>query len=187
MFRYDVINPNEPGVQRVQYPVNASWLKDVALRDLRLHERHAACVDARGDVYQWGDGFFGSNPTSKSEPQGPKLTLRGHVRRLVCPLRRHRYSVCDLVRTSSSFSSPNLEYMLYRPRGKYMSSRLMQNNKKCHRRSHFLLVLRPGGDPGYGERKEMLLTSRKLHLSRNLVGVNSLYQPAIRDHELIPT
>ncbi|KAG2077976.1 RCC1 BLIP-II [Suillus decipiens] len=73
--QYNLIDPNEPGVQRVQYPVNASWLKDVALRDLALHERHAACVDARGDVYQWGGGFFGSNPTSKSEP---KLTLRGH-------------------------------------------------------------------------------------------------------------
>ncbi|KAG1891351.1 regulator of chromosome condensation 1/beta-lactamase-inhibitor protein II [Suillus subluteus] len=73
--QYNVINPNEPGVQRVQCPVNASWLKGVALRDLALHERHAACVDARGDVYQWGDGFFGSSPTSKSEPQGPKLTL----------------------------------------------------------------------------------------------------------------
>ncbi|KAG2158456.1 regulator of chromosome condensation 1/beta-lactamase-inhibitor protein II [Suillus bovinus] len=73
--QYNVINPNEPAVQRVQYPVNASWLKDVALRDLALHERHAACVDARGDVYQWGDGFFGSSSTSKSEPQ---LTLRGH-------------------------------------------------------------------------------------------------------------
>ncbi|KAG1803539.1 regulator of chromosome condensation 1/beta-lactamase-inhibitor protein II [Suillus plorans] len=76
--QYNVINPNEPGVQRVQCPVNSSWLKDVALRDLALHERHAACVDARGDVYQWGDGFFGSSSTSKSEPQGPKLTLRGH-------------------------------------------------------------------------------------------------------------
>lgn len=77
-FRYNVINPNEPGVQRVQCPVNVGWLKDVALRDLALHERHAACVDAKGDVYQWGDGFFGSSPTSKSESQGPKLTLRGH-------------------------------------------------------------------------------------------------------------
>lgn len=80
IFRYNVINPNESGVQRVQCPVNSSWLKDVALRDLALHERHAACVDARGDVYQWGDGFFGSSSTSKSESQGPKLTLRGHVR-----------------------------------------------------------------------------------------------------------
>ncbi|KAG2365754.1 regulator of chromosome condensation 1/beta-lactamase-inhibitor protein II [Suillus spraguei] len=67
--QYNLIDPNEPGVQRIQYPVNASWLKDVALRDLALHERHAACVDARGDVYQWGDGFCGSSPTSKSEPK----------------------------------------------------------------------------------------------------------------------
>ncbi|OAX36598.1 RCC1 BLIP-II protein [Rhizopogon vinicolor AM-OR11-026] len=75
--QYDIIDPSEPGVERVQYPVNASWLKDVALRDLALHERHAACVDARGDVYQWGDGFFGSRPKSESEAQRPKLTLRG--------------------------------------------------------------------------------------------------------------
>ncbi|KAG0705053.1 regulator of chromosome condensation 1/beta-lactamase-inhibitor protein II [Suillus ampliporus] len=75
--QYNIINPKEPGVQRVQYPVNASWLKDVALRDLALHERHAACVDARGDVYQWGNGFFDLSSTSKSEPHGPKLTLRG--------------------------------------------------------------------------------------------------------------
>jgi len=80
IFRYNIINPKEPGVARVQYPVNASWLKGVALRDLALHERHAACVDARGDVYQWGDGFFGSGPKSESEAQGPKLTLRGKVR-----------------------------------------------------------------------------------------------------------
>ena len=82
IFRHNIINPNEPGVERVQYPVNANWLKGVALRDLALHERHAACVDARGDVYQWGDGFFGSRPTTESEARGPKLTLRGQVRRI---------------------------------------------------------------------------------------------------------
>ncbi|KAI6036529.1 regulator of chromosome condensation 1/beta-lactamase-inhibitor protein II, partial [Pisolithus microcarpus] len=41
-------------------PQTSAWLENVALRDLALHERHAACVDARGDVYQWGDGFFSS-------------------------------------------------------------------------------------------------------------------------------
>lgn len=64
----------------MQYPVNTNWLKDVALRDLALHERHAACVDARGDIYQWGDGFFGSRP--RSEAQEPKLTLCGKVRQV---------------------------------------------------------------------------------------------------------
>lgn len=42
---------------------------------MALHERHAACVDARGDVFQWGDGFFGS----KSDTKTPKATLRGKV------------------------------------------------------------------------------------------------------------
>jgi len=42
---------------------------------MALHERHAVCVDARGDVYQWGDGFFASKPDAKV----PKLTLRGKV------------------------------------------------------------------------------------------------------------
>jgi alpha-tubulin suppressor-like RCC1 family protein len=51
-------------------PVNVEWLKDVALRDLALQEKHAACVDSRGDVYQWGSDF------SLDKPQ-PALTLRG--------------------------------------------------------------------------------------------------------------
>lgn len=48
----------------------------MALRDLAFHEKHAACVDASGNVYQWGDGFFGDDkPASKN----PVLTLKGKV------------------------------------------------------------------------------------------------------------
>lgn len=72
-----IINPTEPKVDFVQYPTNVSWLENVALRDLALHERHAACVDARGDVYQWGDGFFSSVSTSEPEARRPKPTLLG--------------------------------------------------------------------------------------------------------------
>jgi alpha-tubulin suppressor-like RCC1 family protein len=61
----------------VRVPSIADWLQDVALRDLVAHERHAACIDARGDVYQWGDGFFGTSDTSERKPT---LTLRGKVR-----------------------------------------------------------------------------------------------------------
>lgn len=60
----------------VRYPVGAEFLKDVALRDLALAEQHAACVDARGDVYQWGDGFSSSS-------RKPTLTLRNKVGRTV--------------------------------------------------------------------------------------------------------
>lgn len=61
----------------IRTPTNATWLDNVALRDLQLHEKHAACVDARGDVYQWGDGFFGK---ASSGTPSAKLTLRGKVR-----------------------------------------------------------------------------------------------------------
>lgn len=57
-------------------PTIAKWLDGVALRDLQLHESHAACVDARGDVYQWGSGFFGK---AFSGSHFPKLTLKGKV------------------------------------------------------------------------------------------------------------
>lgn len=60
----------------MRQPTIAKWLEGVALRDLQLHRTHAACVDARGNVYQWGDGFFG--PTSKGSAK-PMPTLMGMV------------------------------------------------------------------------------------------------------------
>lgn len=65
--------------ESVRTPAVADWLKDVALRDLTLQEKHAACIDANGDVYQWGDGFFGSPGPSSSSSGKPMLTLRGKV------------------------------------------------------------------------------------------------------------
>ncbi|KAI0670555.1 RCC1/BLIP-II [Trametes maxima] len=61
--------------ESVRLPTSSEWFNNVALRDLALHEQHAACVDARGDVYQWGDGFFGTE--SGSSHGKPRLTLRG--------------------------------------------------------------------------------------------------------------
>ncbi|PPQ76625.1 hypothetical protein CVT26_012732 [Gymnopilus dilepis] len=67
------LSPNEV-TDLVPTPTVAKWLDGVALRDLQLHQRHSACVDAKGDVYQWGDGFFEDKvPT----PHLPHLTLRG--------------------------------------------------------------------------------------------------------------
>ncbi|KAJ3541331.1 hypothetical protein NM688_g6101 [Phlebia brevispora] len=65
--------------ESVRTPAVADWLKDVALRDLVLHEQHAACIDAKGDVYQWGDGFFSAQgPKASTSTSGkPVLTLRG--------------------------------------------------------------------------------------------------------------
>lgn len=58
-------------------PTPSERFKNVALRDIALHEKHAACVDAMGDVYQWGDGFLGGEP-GRSHTL-PQLTLKGKV------------------------------------------------------------------------------------------------------------
>lgn len=61
--------------ESLKSPTPLPWLDGVALRDLVLHETHAACVDARGDVYQWGSLSTQSNTK-------PIRTLRGKVRGL---------------------------------------------------------------------------------------------------------
>lgn len=82
MDRSNVIAPKNPEVESVRTPSVAVWLQNIALRDLALHENHAACVDARGDIYQWGDGFFGPQSVSADDSPNrrPTRTLRGKVR-----------------------------------------------------------------------------------------------------------
>ncbi|KAF8631424.1 hypothetical protein AX17_005101 [Amanita inopinata Kibby_2008] len=66
--------PDNPLGGEVRVLGTANWLGNAALRDLVFHVEHAACVDARGDVYQWGDRFFGA---LASQSQKPQLTLKG--------------------------------------------------------------------------------------------------------------
>ncbi|KAI0303365.1 RCC1/BLIP-II [Multifurca ochricompacta] len=73
--RSHIISPDALDTVQFRMPAVASFLQSVALRDLVVHATHAACVDGRGDVYQWGDGFFGQS--SASENRKPVLTLRG--------------------------------------------------------------------------------------------------------------
>ncbi|KAI0262866.1 regulator of chromosome condensation 1/beta-lactamase-inhibitor protein II [Gloeopeniophorella convolvens] len=73
--RSRIISPDAVGAGQTRTPSEVSFLQDVALRDLAVHTSHAACVDARGDVYQWGDGFFAT--TSAQSRREPTLTLRG--------------------------------------------------------------------------------------------------------------
>ncbi|KAG6821176.1 hypothetical protein H0H93_005396 [Arthromyces matolae] len=58
--------------ETIRTPSVAKWLDGVALRDLVIYRDSAACVDSRGDVYQWGSGFAGED----SEKRKPTLTLR---------------------------------------------------------------------------------------------------------------
>lgn len=83
LCRNQVLLP-EDATESIRTPAMAAFLENVALRDLALHETHAACVDARGDIYQWGDGFYNSSTSeSQSQNRGPKLTLSGKVRTFI--------------------------------------------------------------------------------------------------------
>jgi len=79
-YRGRIISPDESDAAQIRTPRVTSFLRDVALRDLAVHASHAACVDGRGDVYQWGDGFFAQESASASGDRKPVLTLRGKVR-----------------------------------------------------------------------------------------------------------
>ncbi|KAH8107169.1 RCC1/BLIP-II [Cristinia sonorae] len=70
--RNHVLTPDSAQNESIRGPTNVEWLQSVALRDLVLHNEHAACIDSKGDVYQWGDGFFGDVKSSTK----PLLTLR---------------------------------------------------------------------------------------------------------------
>ncbi|KAF8921438.1 regulator of chromosome condensation 1/beta-lactamase-inhibitor protein II [Mucidula mucida] len=63
---------DEAHSEAIRTPCVAKWLEGVALRDLAIHKDHAACIDAKGDVYQWGSGHFGSSESHNR----PHLTLR---------------------------------------------------------------------------------------------------------------
>lgn len=87
--------------ESLKSPTLLPWLDGVALRDLVLHETHAACVDARGDVYQWGSVLTQGNISTK-----PVRTLRGKVRGLGClPAIVTRVIHCDHPRTSNNWRS----------------------------------------------------------------------------------
>ncbi|KZT03491.1 RCC1/BLIP-II [Laetiporus sulphureus 93-53] len=90
--------------ESIRTPAAASWLENVALRGLAIHERHAACVDARGDVYQWGDGFSSKPGSSAGKPT---LTLKGKniTRVQVTPTRVFALSASGRIYVLSSSAS----------------------------------------------------------------------------------
>ncbi|KIO32474.1 hypothetical protein M407DRAFT_213529 [Tulasnella calospora MUT 4182] len=67
------ISPSDSYDSKLPTPLSKLSGVGTALRDLAFHEKHAACVDASGNVYQWGDGFYGD----ASSTDGPVLTLKG--------------------------------------------------------------------------------------------------------------
>jgi hypothetical protein len=79
-LRTRVLSPTSKQHDLIRAPAVANWLDGVALRDLQLHETYGACVDAHGDVYQWGDGFYAGVIPPGGQGLPPKITLKGKVR-----------------------------------------------------------------------------------------------------------
>ncbi|KAH7340338.1 regulator of chromosome condensation 1/beta-lactamase-inhibitor protein II [Rhizoctonia solani] len=70
--KYNILAPGS-NKDFIRTPEEALPWTGVALRDLAFHEKHAACVDAAGDVYQWGDAYYGEGKSGT----GPQRTLSG--------------------------------------------------------------------------------------------------------------
>ncbi|KAG9123896.1 hypothetical protein FRC07_013587 [Ceratobasidium sp. 392] len=66
-----------PGLAKdnIRAPQEVPDWTGIALKDLALHEKHAACVDAAGDVYQWGTAYYGQLP--EGQVGEPQRTLSG--------------------------------------------------------------------------------------------------------------
>ncbi|KDN49438.1 hypothetical protein RSAG8_02140, partial [Rhizoctonia solani AG-8 WAC10335] len=70
--KYNLLVPGS-GKDTIRTPEEVLSWTGVALRDLAFHEKHAACVDAAGDVYQWGDAYYGERDAGG----GPQRALSG--------------------------------------------------------------------------------------------------------------
>lgn len=138
-YRGRIISPDESDAAQIRTPKVTSFLRDVALRDLAVHATHAACVDGRGDVYQWGDGFFAQESASASGDRKPVLTLRGKVR-VPIPAPLHVAELSYVARrTSRRCRSRNPAYSRFRLLARCMSYRHRQILR------HARALLRHGG------------------------------------------
>jgi len=139
----------------------------VALRDLQLHEKHAACIDARGDVYQWGEGFFGE---ALKAVRSPKLSLRGKVR-LSASARKGWRTDTNVSRISFNSNSQTRSFMRYLHLEGFIQLLQMYPNKTFSRGHLLLPVIRGGVLDGFGV-KTRPLTSQSWLLPRVLGGEN---------------
>lgn len=80
--RNHVLSSSSDETTPIKRPELSPILSNTALRDLAVTEEYGVCVDARGDIYQWGDGFSGQLARSDRPPR-PQKTLSGKVTRTI--------------------------------------------------------------------------------------------------------
>lgn len=149
----------------IRIPSVAEWLDGVALRDLALHRDHAACVDAKGDVYQWGTQYSGSNIEKTFKPT---LTLREKVSSLHSMRCITVYDVTYASRISSNLSLQKDVFMRFQPLERYTQlQQILQNGNFCQvclRRQ----VIHGGVPDGSGEKMRPLTLLKSHPLSTSL-------------------
>jgi len=132
---------------------------------MRLHKSHAACVDANGDVYQWGRGFYGS---AAATHHAPKLTLKGKVRPLIlsaCCLITGFQDIIQLQLTESKIYALSSSGMIYTLSAKESNQALALGQKPIETKSALsslalwkeadkvdFVELQPSSALGWGER-----------------------------------
>jgi alpha-tubulin suppressor-like RCC1 family protein len=60
-----VVNPDVK-VKEVRFPTRYDWFDGKSLSKLRVFEKSALAIDTKGDLIQWGQGFFESGDGSES-------------------------------------------------------------------------------------------------------------------------
>jgi alpha-tubulin suppressor-like RCC1 family protein len=56
---YGLADPSTYGKEEaVRYPRKVSCWNHIEIRDIAFSDKHAAAIDANGDVYQWGESFW---------------------------------------------------------------------------------------------------------------------------------
>ncbi|KAG8737345.1 hypothetical protein FRC12_017186 [Ceratobasidium sp. 428] len=95
-----------PGLAKdsVRSPQDVPAWTGVALRDLALHEKHAACVDAVGDVYQWGHSYHGDLP--EGQVGEPQRTLSGKAKSKFVSISAGRDHLIALTSQGRTFALP---------------------------------------------------------------------------------
>ena len=76
--KYGIVDPSNLSEPVIRKPRRLAMLDGSMLRSLDMSEKHAAAVDHKGNVYQWGSGFV----DKKHEPQ---ITLSGkNIKQVAC-------------------------------------------------------------------------------------------------------
>ncbi|OLY85390.1 hypothetical protein AYI68_g417 [Smittium mucronatum] len=75
---YGTLDPERVDKKTFVHPWEVNFFKGSLLRAVSFSERHAAAIDEKGDVYQWGENVAGGRI-----PHKPKLCLKGmHAQKL---------------------------------------------------------------------------------------------------------